>query len=692
MEKPVKSFKSLIKSVPPHPTLSKPLPPVPQEYNSSPPSSPRERHSSHSTPASQSPNTWEAPAEWLDPRKPAVSAHNSESSDIPRPSPPPTYSPILPEASPDTADYAFMDFPPPQGRKGSNNSRLSPVPGSRFSVLGAPRTPPRSPLPEPPNPGTSSNASQIPIHPNIIEVPSSNHTAEIQRNISAANTSPRAPPTSSFSPLSNSAKVTPPRSYSPAKGLAVLGEYTGEEPPPRGRKYLDSRDHNDPRRSDTDEGWENESSQDAYHHHLANQYRGKAIGAPKAGHPSAFNEHGEHERDHTLLPRPLSWQKNSSGSASRQESPDKKSMIKEKQVEGMQKSRRSSGIRNAFKRSKTQKHEEEKRSPSHAPELQHEKAVAASPVTSKNKKKVRKHVDPDYRFSAFYPRTRPLNLPRVPKLRPTKRNKGGQKKDGVANMPQFTLAQPTAASSSQTASPLPRNLPSATTSSHLPSRPQSPSYLAPSAQRETQRPESGSIYSSTGVQHHNSNSNSPHASSSPSRGQASHTRNISLASFLSTSPPPPTPAPTPNTSSFSAPRPRSRSITGIFEKLKVRSSHISSLSRQSGGSSYSHHSQPPPSSQPIPQAPDSQGNSWDITMEPSEWRKEHPDDDEGREKKMSFFEKAKESRKKKVKEGRQEKLKKSIRVLGPTDPMVVEGFGAEERRPGYLGLPSNAAP
>ncbi|KAF2498582.1 hypothetical protein BU16DRAFT_579682 [Lophium mytilinum] len=690
LEKPVRSFKSFIKSVPPHPTLSKPLPPVPPECNSSPPSTPRERLSSHSTPPNQSPNPWEAPAEWLDPRRPTVSDHNSESNDIPKPSPPRTYSPILPEASPDTADDAFMDFPPPQGRKGSNNSRLSPVPESRYSVLGAPRTPPRSPLPEPPNSGTTSKASQLSIQPNIIEVPNSNEAPKKDQKLDAATISPRAPPASSFSPPSSSTKATPQRSYSPAKGLAVLGQYTGEEP--RERTHLHLRDRKATGQSDTADGWENESSQNAYHHLLVDQYKGKAIGVPKLNHTSTFDEHGEHERDQTMLPRPLSWQKNSSGSASRQESPDKQPTIKEEQAEQIQKLRRGSGILNAFKRPKTQKYEQEERSPSHAPELQHEKAVAASFNTSKNKKKIRKHINPDHRFSAFYPRTRPLNLPRVPKLRPMKRDKTQQGENDKEKMPRFALAQPIAISSSRTASPLPRDLSSATPSIHLPSRPQSPPYLSPSAQRQTQRPESGSVYSSSGVRSSNSNSNSPHLSSSPSQGQTSHTRNISLSTFLSTTPPPPTPAPTTNTSSFSTPRPRSRSITGIFEKLKVRSSHISSHSRQSTGSSYSHHSQVPPSSQPIPQVLDAPGNNWDSTTELSEWRKAHPDDDKGGERKMGLFEKAMETRKKKVKEGRQEKLKKSIRVLGPTDPMIVEGFGGEERRPGYLGLGSDAKP
>jgi hypothetical protein len=83
-----------------------------------------------------------------------------------------------------------------------------------------------------------------------------------------------------------------------------------------------------------------------------------------------------------------------------------------------------------------------------------------------------------------------------------------------------------------------------------------------------------------------------------------------------------------------------------------------------------------------------QENAPDSTSEPSDWKKAHLGDDEAREKRIGFVEKVMEAGKQKLKESKQDKLKKSIRVLGPTNPRVVECYGGEERRPGYLGVPS----
>ena len=70
-------------------------------------------------------------------------------------------------------------------------------------------------------------------------------------------------------------------------------------------------------------------------------------------------------------------------------------------------------------------------------------------------------------------------------------------------------------------------------------------------------------------------------------------------------------------------------------------------------------------------------------------RKESEEDERGEWKKPSLIERMQEARRRRTKAHRQEKLKQSIRVLGPTDPSVVEGYVKQEdgsggRLPGYL--------
>jgi hypothetical protein len=78
------------------------------------------------------------------------------------------------------------------------------------------------------------------------------------------------------------------------------------------------------------------------------------------------------------------------------------------------------------------------------------------------------------------------------------------------------------------------------------------------------------------------------------------------------------------------------------------------------------------------------------------WRKFRGTDDEWH--KLGFLEKAKEIRRRRARDTRRDKLKKSIKILGPTDPWVVQqpysgggtdhtdwvGGGNWGRKPGYL--------
>ncbi|OCK93540.1 uncharacterized protein K441DRAFT_139536 [Cenococcum geophilum 1.58] len=117
MEKPVRSFKSFMRSVPANPTESKPLPPVPAKEISSRPASRKCSSSIYS----RAINAWEAPASWrsssnepspqsktiyLQPT--AFSSGDSQSPDVnhslPPVSEPRTYSPILPDPPPDPTE------------------------------------------------------------------------------------------------------------------------------------------------------------------------------------------------------------------------------------------------------------------------------------------------------------------------------------------------------------------------------------------------------------------------------------------------------------------------------------------------------------------------------------------------------------------------------------------------------------
>ncbi|KAJ4287258.1 hypothetical protein N0V90_012656 [Kalmusia sp. IMI 367209] len=114
--------------------------------------------------------------------------------------------------------------------------------------------------------------------------------------------------------------------------------------------------------------------------------------------------------------------------------------------------------------------------------------------------------------------------------------------------------------------------------------------------------------------------------------------------------------------------------------------------RTSGGSSYSQQSSSshplaqemsqPTSSPTLPPAP-LPPTSSSPPLSPDAWNSlKSRDGGEHRHHryKPNFIEKAREARKRHNKEARQDRLKKSIKVLGPTDPRVVSGYVKPERR------------
>jgi len=175
MEEPVRSFKSFMRYVPANPTEGKPLPPVPAKESPSQPAS-RKRSSSI---YSRAINSWEAPASWrsssnepspqsttiyLQPT--AFSSGDSQSLDVnhslPPVSEPRTYSPILPDTSPDpTEPNIELGVTLPSKPSSVNRSKPTTVPEGVHSDLGASRAPPQSSLPPPVNIAPESQARPL---------------------------------------------------------------------------------------------------------------------------------------------------------------------------------------------------------------------------------------------------------------------------------------------------------------------------------------------------------------------------------------------------------------------------------------------------------------------------------------------------------------------------------------------------
>lgn len=675
-----------MRSVPANPTESKPLPPVPANESSSRSASGKRSSSIYS----RAINSWEAPASWRSssnepsPQSTTIylqpttfSSGDSQSPDVnhslPPVSEPRTYSPILPDPSPDpTEPNIELGATLPSKPSSVNQSKPTTMPEGVHSDLSASRAPPQSSLLPPlVNIAPESPAKPLPPSPSP-ELPVAN-LKKIDSKIQAMQVHPITSPQPV--PSTSSIPSKPPllRNFPPYKAAVSLGLEKASSPPIPERNVTRSR-QTPPRTRDythyiqterrftpgqaqgaknKENVTDNDSSEDEdmnYHSVLVEQYRGLAVHDHHADKKGRTREGRHHDfvRDPELIPHPLSWQKASSGE---QHSNENGNGVIEKTNERTT-SRRESLFKMPLHLSLTNKVQKE--SPSGGfrillPQCQ-ETISSASGKSSKSGIGVRKPsrcqpASPDHRFSAFYPRAKPLTSAR-------KQNKKGKQK--AAYVPPLPLVLPTAlASSPRTTEPAP----------HPHFALQEPRISLMSILQASSSPQHSSSYPASMERGARTPLPSPTHSHSHS-----HSRKTSL------------PSPTPKALA---------NAHNAYNKLRASLGSLSALSHV--------HSTTPPSPQRPPFVHERPTNPAraDPTLPPpppqlqpwlSPWRIAHPDADaDPEERKPGFLAKALEARRRRSREVRLLKLKRSIRVLGPTDPREVEGF--EGRRPGYLGEP-----
>ncbi|ORY01988.1 hypothetical protein BCR34DRAFT_89659 [Clohesyomyces aquaticus] len=151
MEKPILSFRSFVKTAPPNPATNKPLPPVPPKGNHPPPSS-----DTMSTPRESSGSSWQTPSDWFkETCKETSSAREPSTPVVPEIR---SYSPVLPEPSPDSTERSIFLY--------AVESELPLIMATQPTALYKknpdlvpPQTPPRSPLPTLPSHSDTDNSN-----------------------------------------------------------------------------------------------------------------------------------------------------------------------------------------------------------------------------------------------------------------------------------------------------------------------------------------------------------------------------------------------------------------------------------------------------------------------------------------------------------------------------------------------------
>lgn len=679
-----------MRSVPANPTESKPLPPVPAKESSSRPAS-RKRSSSI---YSRAINSWEAPASWRSssnepsPQSTTIylqptsfSSGDSQSPDVnhslPLVSEPQTYSPILPDPSSDpTEPNIELGATLPSKPSSVNQSKPTTVLEGVHSDLGASRAPPQSSLPPPlVNIAPESPAKPLPPSPSP-ELPVAN-----LKKIDSKTQVMQVHPITSPQPVPSTSSIPskPPllRSFPPHKAAVSLGlkkasslpipkrnVTRSRQTPPRTRDYTHYIQTK--RRFTTGQAQgaknkenvtDNDSSEDEdmnYHSVLVEQYRGLAVHDHHEDKKGRTREGRHHNfvRDPELIPHPLSWQK---APSREQHSNENGNGVIEKANERTT-SRRESLFKMPLRLSLTNKVQKE--SPSggfRIPLPQRQETISsASGRSSKSGIGVRKPswcqpASPDHRFSTFYPRAKPLTSAK-------KQNKKGKQK--AAYVPPLPLVLPTAlASSPRTTEPAPYP--------HFAL--QEPRISLMSIPQASSSPQHSFSYPASMERDARTPLPSPTHSHSHSH---SHSRKTSL------------PSPTP------------RALANAHNAYNKLRASLGSLPTPS----HIHSTAPPSPQRPLfihkhstnPARADPTPPPSPPQLQPqlSSWRIAHPDvdvdaDADAKERKPGFLAKALEARRRRSREVRLLKLKRSIRVLGPTDPREVEGF--EGRRPGYLG-------
>ncbi|KAF1959337.1 hypothetical protein CC80DRAFT_585777 [Byssothecium circinans] len=660
MERPIRSFKSFIKTAPPIPRpLGKPLPPTPSPRPSfSPPSS------TISAPAPTSPAgrhssvlSWRAPVDW--------SETDASPGLIAR-----TYSPLLPDPSPELSNTADE----PSSSMG-DMPRLVPIyerPQSYVDLGPPPRSPPRSPLPAPPTWTLNGTTKEIPV---VKHLPSANHKHNSStvpaRNMAGYKSDlryPAASPGNSVHISVTSKASTKEKAFaslgigSPRQQTAILEDrpHDPESIPPMertraDRQYLRGKKLRALNKGSplADDSWEDTEMDDKtrmlsfsqdYHDLLVDQYQEMNVRAEeimRSVGPHQVNVEGEsswptlqpQDGEH-LYPQPLSWSNNSTAS-SPPSSPRRSSFLhKQSQDETSQRSISAGPKDSKHKRiSSWVPHRlsvvQARRRPSPgtdrwpnqpAPPLQ--KHIPEDVVDDKTKD--------DLRFSLFFPPSKSIGF-------------GKKSKDNNT-------------SPSPKAPPLAASPPSATPLMRLP----------------------GGL---AVVRH------------SPSPAPKSETASMTELSPTSANDSDYSPR-SENRSSFSSRMSNSPIALGVAVRNTYRSSGGSYYSKRSSGSNTSPqhplatelanpYQTPPPLLPPPPSAPQTpptlpSPSASSPTLSPNAWKRLRGRSigSSGSESSLrpSFLAKAKEARKRHYREARQERLKKSIKVLGPTDPGVVSGY------------------
>ncbi|KAH7124118.1 hypothetical protein B0J11DRAFT_507147 [Dendryphion nanum] len=658
LERPVRSFKSFIKSVPRNPTLprsnsnsnsnsNKPLPPTPpppSETLSSPPSP----SSMLSSPRrSSSVTSWKAPAEWFND---ASVASKTYFGAPPAPSGR-IYSLLIPEPSPDLNER-FMELSANGGPSPPLPSRLRPIYERPNLDLRPPRSPPKSPLPTPPLIPPKSKArlhresvARLPVEINPWETAIGGN-GNLTYPLSGENSrlGPASPVYSTASQTSNiSTKEKAFASIgleSPTESSPGFDKY--REPPDqyrsdrqfRGRK-IRSLNKGNPLTNDSledpdldDKARQLSFSQD-YHDLLVDQYQEmNARSSPRpqksplrisSNAPDLDETSNPPLADHGLIPPPLSWRKSSIGlpppdsSYNIMDVPESK--FEHSSSPSSTKKNRLSGKLSSWL-------------PNHlsvgskwngVKEI-HENPLERQGSSSSERKKPKSPTDKDLHFSNFFGHSKPLKL----------RRKASKQKSTDERSASISVPSPTSQ---------PIRFPGGIAAVQTPpqiKQSEQVSFVEPSIVGNAAR------------------------SSSIPRSIASSFQTNSLISNASerrlsyTSPP-----------------------TGPIEtrvpatRIDIRASTGSSYSRHSSGSGTTQN----PSSPPIvatPKPNKSPTSSQHQSREPgdSTWQK------------PGFLEKARDARKRHNRDIRQKKLKDSIRVLGPTDPDVVASYVKREGRQG----------
>ncbi|KAF2266037.1 hypothetical protein CC78DRAFT_163518 [Lojkania enalia] len=668
MERPVRSFKSFIRAVPPNPSpsSSKPLPPTPTKSTLSPPTaitppaSPRRMSSVAS---------WKAPAEWYN-----DSVSGKDSLPVqPMPSNR-TYSLLLPEPSPDPADNMMevrlgqpTSTPPQQ-------SRLLPIYERKNLELEPPRSPPKSALPLLPKSLGKSNAGDVPLQylPGNTTPPV--HSPSPVQKLAQIGSRADSPAGSAHSYTSHASTkekayaslgIGSPREQARPEQEYFQGSYSSGHDPEqyiqqnlRGRKLLAiNRGH-----ALSDDTWEDTEmdeklrqlsfSQD-YHALLANQYQEMRIkpavlisGPPYESKAPEMSKEVHHLHDNNkLVPPPLMWTKSPNGTS---RSAFRDDMSPPKSEESRKSNRITSWVPKRLSVAPQLGMPKEPRKeslPKKKPRSQLDSIKALGTKTVKKSQH-------DLRFSQFFPPSKSLRFRRRSVIETTSSKEGdpkGKQKEGSSPRNSFIQQNSKMLRVPGTGLAIIRTNPSPIPKSE----PSSPTNRSAAPPRPSTSPHSGYIGSPehqvspvSGLSDLCSSHNSSQSASKPPRSTNKSRRSKESSSSMEP----------PQTSGF---LPKS-SETSILEST---SKSISKWRRNSHG-------------------------FWQPFHITSDLDHDSDDDDE---QKAGLIDRAKEARRKHSEEMRKEKLKKSIRVLGPTDPSVAasyvqqETYGEDNKRlPGFM--------